>query len=360
LAVFTALPIFLPLAMAANFEFHINDARGDVGNADIDIIQAGSNIKGSNLVFYMKVAGNINNEYAYWITATNGDEEVGAAYSQGDAFYVSGTSVGKPEYNISGDTISIELPLGIFSDWQHFSFQAFAGKSYMGEGQEFDYTSEIGDTGGNGGNGGNDGNENNTNNANDPTKGEATDKSIDVSITDVSYTVSKENANSVSGSVMVKGTTNGVDHVSLCFVVYYKNGTYDYGSWIVGPSEFHQSFGGYSINEFFNSTGGNWNKWEFNISGTYPMSNYNWVYDMFKGESKVSKVVIYARAFKDAQETKWNQCHYDTIPSFSTKNISYKTASEQEGKGNSKTPGFEFVLVAIAIGTLLIIEKRRK
>ena len=223
LAVFTALPIFLPLAMAANFEFHINDARGDVGNADIDIIQAGSNIKGSNLVFYMKVVGNINSAYSYTFGLNDGSNDVGATYTSGIPYYVGISSGGQPAYNISGNELTMDVPYSAISQLNAdtTTFKVIAADVTTHTVDYAVYTS---------GNGGNDRNENNTNNANDPTKGEVTDKSIDVSITDASYTVSKENANSISGSVMVKGTTNGVDHVSLCFVVYYKNGTYDYGS----------------------------------------------------------------------------------------------------------------------------------
>ena len=223
LAVFTALPIFLPLAMAANFEFHINDARGDVGNADIDIIQAGSNIKGSNLVFYMKVVGNINSAYSYTFGLNDGSNDVGATYTSGIPYYVGISSRGQPAYNISGNELTMDVPYSAISQLNAdtTTFKVIAADVTTHTVDYAVYTS---------GNGGNDRNENNTNNANDPTKGEVTDKSIDVSITDASYTLSKENANSISGSVMVKGTTNGVDHVSLCFVVYYKNGTYDYGS----------------------------------------------------------------------------------------------------------------------------------
>ncbi|MCD6171226.1 MAG: hypothetical protein J7J36_02250 [Thermoplasmata archaeon] len=223
MAVFTALPIFLPLAMAANFEFHINDARGDVGNADIDIIQAGSNIKGSNLVFYMKVVGNINSAYSYTFGLNDGSNDVGATYTSGIPYYVGISSGGQPAYNISGNELTMDVPYSAISQLNAdtTTFKVIAADVTTHTVDYAVYTS---------GNGGNDRNENNTNNANDPTKGEVTDKSIDVSITDASYTVSKENANSISGSVMVKGTTNGVDHVSLCFVVYYKNGTYDYGS----------------------------------------------------------------------------------------------------------------------------------
>ena len=223
MAVFTALPIFLPLAMAANFEFHINDARGDVGNADIDIIQAGSNIKGSNLVFYMKVVGNINSAYSYTFGLNDGSNDVGATYTSGIPYYVGISSGGQPAYNISGNELTMDVPYSAISQLNAdtTTFKVIAADVTTHTVDYAVYTS---------GNGGNDRNENNTNNANDPTKGEVTDKSIDVSITDASYTLSKENANSISGSVMVKGTTNGVDHVSLCFVVYYKNGTYDYGS----------------------------------------------------------------------------------------------------------------------------------
>lgn len=362
MAIFLALLMMLPLAAATDFELEVNDAQGDVSNPDIDITKAWTTVEGSNIVVHIKVAGKINDEYAYWVTATDGNGEIGAVYSNGLAYYAGGTSGGQPDYSINGDTLSIKLPSGLFSGWQHFSFQAFAGKYYGS--QRYDFTSEAGNTGSNGDNDNNGGNP-----SEDPTKGDATDGSISIDITHVEYELHRENANMISGHVAVKGTTNGADHVSLTFVVYYKNGTYDYGSWIVGPSEFNQDFGGYSINEFFNSTDGNWNKWEFNMSGTYPMTDYNWAYDMLKGESEVSKVVVYARAFKDSQETKWNQAKYETVPSFSTNGISYGTnsgeqsggTSSEDGENNekSKTPGFEFAFAAAAIVSIAFLRKRQ-
>ncbi|MCD6146835.1 MAG: hypothetical protein J7J34_02395 [Thermoplasmata archaeon] len=363
MAILLAFLMMLPVATAADFELEVNDAQGDVSNADMDVVQAWTTVEGNNLVFHMKVAGNINNAYSYSFELNDGSTDVGAVYSNGIGYYSGLSSAGQATAKINGNTLTLEVPYNAVSSLNAstLQFRAFAGDATT---NTWDYTSFVGGGGGGGGNG-----DNGVDALNDPTKGGATDGSIDVAITDVDYSLNKENADYISGSIMVKGTTNGVDHVSLCFVVYYKNGTYDYGSWIVGPSEFHHSLGGYSINEFFNSTEGNWNKWEFNMSGTYPISNYNWAYDMLKGESEVSKVVVYARAFKDKEETKWNQASYETVPSFSADKVSYGTDlgggengenEENNGGEKSKTPGFEFAITAAAIISLVLIEKRRR
>mgnify|MGYP000648565671 CR=1 FL=1 len=156
---------------------------------------------------------------------------------------------------------------------------------------------------------------------------------------------------------MIEGTTNGVDHVSLNFITYYKNGSYDWGDWLRGPLEIQPgSFMGNEIIKFvFNSTEGNWNKWKLEMEGKYPVTepNYQWVED----EKEVDKFVIYARAFKDEAETKWNQAKYETKPTFTTEGAKY----EMEGGGGTEkkgTPGFEFVFVAIAIALLAMTKKK--
>jgi len=351
LVILLAIFALLPTTMATNFELSVNDAKGDVNDADIDIVKAWTTKKDSNIVFHIQVAGKINNNYYYWITATNGSEEVGAIYSGGYAIYSGSTyttSWGQPHTSIeNGNTLAIEIPAGIFSSWKHFAFQAFAGKGYMMEG---DFTQQVGDVGGNGGNGG----ENN-----DPTKEKPTDETIKVKITDVKYNFKKV-GNSVEVYTVIKGTTNGVDHVSLSYVIYYKNGTHEYESWIKGPMNVNTNYGGYKINLFFNSTSGQWNTWEFRLNGTYPITDYEWLYGENEA-NKVSKISIYARAFKDKEETKWNQCHYDTKPSFSGDTASYGMSSNggnKESKEKSKTPGFELLAIAMAIVVAMTIKRK--
>jgi len=368
LVILLAVFALLPTAMATNFEWSINDARGDVNDADIDITKAWTTEKDSNIVFHIQVAGKINNNYYYWIIATNGSEEVGAIYSGGYAIYSGSTyttSWGQPHTSIeNGNTLAIEIPAGIFSSWEHFAFQAFAGKGYMMEGGDF--TQQVGDVGGNKGNEGG-GNENNM----DPVGANPTDKSISVKINNVKYRIEPADSNAVKAYMYVDGTTSGVDHAAIDFVIYYKNGTHDYTSWIVGPIKTSQAYGGYSIYIFFNSTSGSWNKWKYEMNMTYPTTQYEWLYDIWKGKSEVSKVVVYARAFKDAEETKWNQYKYETTPVFSTNAVTYgmsingnESNEGNEGGGSqekekSKTPGFEFVVVAIAIGVAMSIRRRR-
>ncbi len=367
LVILLAFLMLLPVVTASDFEFQVNDPQGDVGNADFDIVSAWTTVEGSNLAVHIKVAGKIDNAYSYNFEFNDGSDDVGAVYSNGIGYYSGSSSAGQATVSISGDTITIEIPYGVVSSLNAdtLQFRVFAGDTST---NTWDYTSFVG--GGGGGSGGSGGG----NSTDDPTKGGATDNSINVEITDVEYKLDKSSTSVVSGTigghVLVKGTTNGADHVSLSFVVYYKNGTYDYGSWITGPSEFHQNAGEYFIDEFFNSTDGNWNKWKFDINGTYPMSNYNWAYDMFKSESEVSKVVVYARAFKDAQETEWNQASYETNPSITTEGVSYNTGEtggggggnggNNTGGGHSKTPGFETAFAIAAIISLAVVEKKRR
>jgi len=368
LAILLAFLMMLPVAMATDFEFQVNDVQGDVGNADIDIIQAWTTVEGSNLAVHIKVAGKINSAYSYNFEFNDGSNDVGAVYSNGVGYYSGTSSAGQATVSISGNTIVIEIPYSVVSslNTNTLQFRVFAGDATT---NTWDYTSFVGGGGSSGGDSG--GESGGGSETNDPTKQQPTDGSINVEITDVEYSMEKMDASRVSGHVLVKGTTSGVDHVSLIFVVYYKNGTYDYGSWITGPSEFHQHMGDYSIDEFFNSTEGNWNKWTFNMSGTYPMSNYNWAYDMLKGESEVSKVVVYARAFKDSEETKWNQAKFETIPSFTANSASYGAGGGDNNAENdadsssgssekSKTPGFEFASVAAAIIAIAFITKKRQ
>ncbi|MCD6572561.1 MAG: hypothetical protein J7K95_00500 [Thermoplasmata archaeon] len=91
-------------------------------------------------------------------------------------------------------------------------------KGYMEEG---DFTEQAGEIGG-----GSSGGSNNQSESNDPTNEKPTDETIKVKITDISYNFVKKDG-VVNAYTEIKGITNGVDHVSLCYVIYYKDGTYD-------------------------------------------------------------------------------------------------------------------------------------
>ena len=70
------------------------------------------------------------------------------------------------------------------------------------------------------------GGSNNQSESNDPAKEKPTDETIKVKITDISYNFVKKDG-VVNAYTEIKGITKGVDHVSLCYVIYYKDGTYD-------------------------------------------------------------------------------------------------------------------------------------
>ena len=313
--------LMLPLVMATNFEISINDEQGDVGNPDIDIVKVWTTEEGGNVVFSMEVVGQINSAYAHTFTASSDGKSVMAGYSNGHAYYSSGTSFGKPEYSIDGNKLQIYIPSTIFSGWQDFKLSATASDHV-----ETDFLYSRWDSG--------DESEKST----DPTKEKPTDISISVKITKVEYEFKKvDGGTKWYAKILIEGTTNGVDHVSLNFVTYYKNGSYDWGEWLRGPLEMKPgSFFGTEIIKFvFNSTEGNWNKWKFEMEGKYPVTEaeYKWA----EKSDEVDKFAIYARAFKDAAETKWNQAKYETKPTFTTEGAKYGGTEEKKG-----TPGFEF------------------
>ncbi len=348
IAMLLGLVALLPTAIATDFSLQINDAKGDVSDADIDIIKAWSSVEGSYIVFSMQVAGKINDTCYYWFTATNGSNEIGAVYWNGMAFYAGsvGGSFGQPEYEVNGNTLSLKIPAELFSSWKHFAFRAYAGKGYMEEG---DFTEQAGDV------------ENEANGDNNPAKEKPTDTSVKVEITNVKYNFEK-NGNVVNVYIEIEGTTNGVNHVSLCYVIYYKDGTHDCQDWIKGPKKFDVEHGQYKMHLSFNKTDEQWKKWEFKMNGSYPESDYKWLNET--KEKEIDKIVIYARAFKDAEEIKWNQCYKETKPTFSENTVSYGMGNSHEGgnnetKSKGKTPGFEFVVIACALAMAIAIKRRK-
>lgn len=350
-AIFIVLLLAIP-AMATNFEKTIDDKKGDVTDKDIDIVKVWTEKQGDNLVFCMQVDGNIrkSGSYSYSFTAQSGTSTVIIGFATGIAYYQAETSSNyNIQYSIDGNTLRIYVPYSIFSDWQSFDLMAMASN---GMNQDFVYEGYYGGENGGGG----------YEKENDPTKEQPTDKSIYVKITKVRYEYKKvDNGEKWYVHVLIEGETNGVDHVSLNWVTYYKNGTHDWSTWIRGPFEFNPEeippIAGVEYEKFyFNSTEGNWNKWKFELEGKFPVTQYEgeWV----EKKNEVKEIYVYARAFKDKEETKWNQAYYKTTPKITEEGASFGVTSTTEEKEKSKTPGFEFALLAIAIALIAILRKK--
>jgi len=240
------------------------------------------------------------------------------------------------------------MPYGMVSSWNSFTIKAVTHDNSGNT--DWALSTEGGGEEGDGGN-------EETTNPGDETP---TDKSIDVKITSVKYSIEKSDGGTKWHThVIIEGTTNGVDHVSLSFVTYYKNGSYDVSGWMKGPVEIQPgSFMGNEITTFFfNSTEGNWNKWKLEIDAKYPVTEptYEWVDD----SKEVDKFVIYARAFKDAEETKWNQAKYETKPSFTSNGAVYNMGGSSEENEGGKTPGFEMISLAIGISAVAILRRKK-
>lgn len=355
-AIFITLLLALP-ALAVDFEKTINDGKGDVQDADIDIVKVWTEKSGDDLVFCMQVNGKIRKigSYSYSFTAQSGTSTVIVAFASGIAYYQSGTSAEyNIKYSIDGNTLKIHVPYSLFSSWQSFSLMAMASN---GMNQDFVYEGYYG--GNNEGSGGSD-----TTKTNDPTKEQPTDKSIEVKITKIVYDIKKvDNGQSWEVYLLVEGTTNGVDHVSLTYVTYYTDGTYDWADWMKGPINV-PPYSGYGVELrkfFFNSTEGNWNKWKFELDAKYPVTQYK-EYEWAERKD-VKKVRVYARAYKDKEETKWNQAYYDTVPKMLSNGVSYtktiSTGSETESEGKKKTPGFELIAFAVAIAVVFAYKRKR-
>ncbi|HEC77073.1 MAG TPA: hypothetical protein ENI33_07450 [Thermoplasmatales archaeon] len=339
------LMVVMQASNAVDFEITVNDAEGDVGNPDIDITKVWTTVEEDKISFHIRVAGEICTECQYQIIASDGQNTVGIIYQSGTAYFASQTSSGPCEIEISGNTLVMKIPYSIVSSWNSFEISGY-GVDDDGN------TDFIYSTGGGGGE-----NDDNVN----PGDENPTDKNIDVKITSVKYSIEKSDEGEKWHTyILIEGTTNGVDHVSLSFVTYYKNGSYDASDWMKGPVELQPGsfMGNEIIKFFFNSTEDGWNKWKLEMDIKYPVTepDYRWVED----SKDVDKFVIYARAFKDAEETKWNQASYETKPSFTSNGAVYNMNNGNNGKEGGKTPGFELIAIVLTILATIAIMKRRK
>ena len=356
--ILAAMPSFA--LTADDFNFSGTDPAGDVSDPNADLISAYASAEGDNVIFSLTVAGTIvanNSSYGYGFTvqSSNGAQMM-ITYTDGEAYYVMSMSYSVATYMISGSSLKIIVPMSAFSSFDDITVVT---------------ASVIADNAGDqiamwgSGSGGGSGGGYEEEKCPDPTKETPTDTSISVDITQVKITFEKvDNGTKMHMSMMIKGTTSGVDHVSLNVVWYYKNGTHDWSwSWLRGPmSPPPFTPPGMVINEMsFQSTSGEWNTWELNIDITEPITYAERNYSSAEHISDVSKVRIYARAFADPEETQWNQAYYEFTPQITSNGESMTYDSTQESSSSSGgIPGFEALAAVGALSIAAIIYSRKR
>jgi hypothetical protein len=189
----------------------------------------------------------------------------------------------------------------------------------------------------------------------DPSKDTPTDTSIDVKITTASFDIKEEGDYGII-DVKVQGTTNGVDHCELAMVTTFKDGkTESSGDWMEEFNNDGQKIDDLEWEEFhFESTSSNWKTWEFRIYWkTKIPDDVNGTEDLDMEEFNISKIEVWVRAYKDAEEKEWNQ---------ESKTVSLSIDDGKKKKKDDETPGFESVIMISAFVVVLVIAitNRRK
>ncbi|WP_455392653.1 hypothetical protein [[Eubacterium] cellulosolvens] len=192
----------------------------------------------------------------------------------------------------------------------------------------------------------------------DPATETPTDTGISVKITDTKYEM-KQEGHLLKMDILIKGTTNGVDHCKIAFVEYYTDGTHDDVYW---NEEFEYPPFSYLENKsevnHFKATDTDWKTWEYHIKAQMWTDE-----DIDDNDSDDGKPVkerkVFVRAFKDPQETQWNQA---------SKTEQIEGGNGGDGDGDDKDdddgglPGFEAVLIIpsiLVVLALVIIGRRR-
>lgn len=94
----------------------------------------------------------------------------------------------------------------------------------------------------------------------------------------------------------------------------------------------------------FKPTSPNWKTWEYRVKGTVQESD-----DAYQEAKELDYVIIWARAYKDANETKWNQ-DFIKVSLRETSGGGYEAEiSGEEGGGLSSTT------LAILAGVIIVI-----
>jgi hypothetical protein len=193
----------------------------------------------------------------------------------------------------------------------------------------------------------------------DPANAQPTDLGIQVKIETASFKF-QDVDNNISIEMLVRGTTNGVDHCELAFVGYYKNDTFDDPEWMV-PFDWEDFAYIKSLLEqegftasYFKATSESWRTWELKISGVLPKSSdsSDEYIDLNNETADMTKLMVYVRAYKDSENTQWNQAEYR----ISGIGSSGKSKDEEAGF----LPGFEMVALLSALGVAILLNRRKK
>jgi len=348
---------------------------------DADILKITSAKSGDNIVLTMQVGGTIHVKGTTFYTGYQFNIDI-----DGDAIYdwlattssnlnYEGTNAQlQDDYdklyyldNSTGDgtdTVTLQFPLThitsmeTIESWNIYGTASVAklstGASYVDVAPDGGFVDDGGGDGGGGDGGGGDGGGGDGGGGDDkgidPATETPTDTSIQVGITKADYSM-KEKEDTYEISILVQGTTSGVDHCEFVEVDYYADGSHDEVYW---EEAFDTSFGG--LTSHFKATSDNWKTWEYKVEGS--ISKSLWDSDDSSGEEP-TKAVIYIRAFSDAGETKWNQA---------SKDITSQVKGGGDGTDDKKdddndSPGFEAIFTIIALGAVVIISRvyyRRK
>jgi hypothetical protein len=189
---------------------------------------------------------------------------------------------------------------------------------------------------------------------------------VKIEITETRYDID-EKGDIVKMDILIKGTTNGVDHCLIAFVEYYTDGTHDEVYWEeefeYPPMTFDKNVS--EINHF-KATSDDWKTWEYRIKGQMWIGDDDNFDDSSNDGKPIKERSVFVRAFKDAEETNWNQASetQKTNPDGSIIGDGDDGGKEDE-KDSGFLPGFESFFFVIAIALLLAISfktstKRRK
>jgi hypothetical protein len=183
---------------------------------------------------------------------------------------------------------------------------------------------------------------------------------VSIKITETRYDII-EDGNIVKMDILIKGTTNGVNHCKIAFVEYYTNGTHDDIYW---EEEFDyppMSFGE-NISEInhFKATSSDWKTWEYHIKGQGWIGDDDY-FDDNVDDKLVKERKVFVRAFKDAEENNWNQASetQKIKPDDSINENGTKKDDDKESSGFLS--GFEAItFICTLTGILVIIALRRR
>jgi len=140
-----------------------------------------------------------------------------------------------------------------------------------------------------------------------------------------------------------------VHHVEICTEAHYKDGTTDVSDW-------QEEFDYDAISDYeyahFKPTSSNWKSWEYRIKGTIQESD-----EEYEDAKELDYIIIWARAYKDANETKWNQ-DLVKVTMKETSGGGYVgevTGGEAGGGGSSSALALLAVVIVVVIVVILVV-----